>query len=429
MHMRTAYIRRSRKSQRLKRRLAAVALSVVAGCAALLFVTRTPPSPPLAANDVSAIVDASQLGAQAGTQPARAWQAAAPAAPKTVRRVYPYSVVPGGVAGRDDVVRVMTTDKVVADHYASFQVDKARVTTVSKPRAVYVSYRKADKVFWTAGKHMLAAGETLLTDGSNEIRGRCGNRVSDVAMLPVEAQGPSEAELDAASDEAVDGDAGSAENVSFTADSLADSGGHAFVLNNFYGAGLLRGTAADGRSGANGGLGLPSMPDLAEMMRIANSGVLLAKATQANGTGTGAGNTDTGSGGSGGTPPASTPAPGEGTGSSSGGTGDPGSSNGGSDSGGTTGSGGGGTGGSGGGNTGGNTGGAPSTDPVIPVPQTPPEKPDGGLPEVLQPTQPVPVPPKDDGKDDSNDVAEPGSLWLAGVGFAGVLLARRRRRG
>lgn len=417
MHTRTAYIRRSRKSQRLKRRLAAVALSAVAGCAALLFVTRTPAPPPLAANDVSAIVDISPVGAQ----PARAWQAAAPAAPKTVRRVYPYSVVPGGVAGRDDVVRVMTTDKVVADHYAPFQVDKARVTTVTKPRAVYVSYRKGDKVFWTAGKHTLAAGETLLTDGNNEIRGRCGNRVSDVAMLPVEARGPSEAELDAASDEAVDGDAGSAENVSFTADSLADSSGHAFTLNNFYGAGLLRGTTADGRSGANAGLGLPSMPDLAEMMRIANSGVLLAKATQANGTGAG----DTGSGGSGGsagTPPASTPAPGEGTGSSSGGTGDPGNS----DSGGNTGSGGGGT---GGGSTGGNTGGTPSTDPVIPVPQTPPEKPDGGLPEVLQPTQPVPVPSKDDGKDDDNAVAEPGSLWLAGVGFAGVLLARRKRRG
>lgn len=405
MLLRTAYIRRSRKSQRLQRRLAVVAMLGVAGCAALLFVTRTP-APPRVASDVSGIVEVPANGALA--QVAQA----APAASKTVRRVYPYSIVPGGVAGRDDVVRVMKMDKVVADHYASFQVDKASVATVSKPRAVYVSYRKGDKVYWTAGKHTLAAGETVLTDGSSEIRGRCGNRISDVAMFPVEAKGPSEAELDAASEEAVDADEGGAENVSFTADGLVDGGGRAFALNDFYGAGLAHGSPERARGGS-GGIGLPNMPDLADMMRIANGGLLLAAATQASGNG------DTDAGGSAATPAA----PGQGgtAGESSGGTGDPG--NAGSGDGG---SGDGNNGGSGGGT--GEGGGNPSTGPVIPAPQTPPQAPDGGLPEVLQPTQPIPVPSgSGGGKGDDNEVPEPGSLWLAAVAFAGLITVRRKR--
>lgn len=417
MLLRTAYIRRSRKSQRFQRRLAIVAMLGVAGCAALLFVTRTP-APPRMPSDVSGIVEVPANGTLAQVA-----QAAAPAAPKTVRRVYPYSIVPGGVAGRDDVVRVMKMDRVVADHYASFQVDKASVATVSKPRAVYVSYRKGDKVYWTAGKHTLAAGETVLTDGSSEIRGRCGNRISDVAMFPVEAKGPSEAELDAASEEAVDADEGGAENVSFTADGLVGGGGRAFALNDFYGAGLAHGSPERARGGS-GGIGLPNMPDLADMMRIANSGLLLAAASQASGNG------DTDAGGSAAAPAA----PGQGgtaggtTGESSGGTGDPanaGSGGGGSGDGNNGGSGS----GSGGGGTG-EGGGNPSTGPVIPAPQTPPQAPDGGLPEVLQPTQPIPVPSSaGGGKDDGNEVPEPGSLWLAGLGFVGLLAARRRRRG
>ncbi|MFK3737046.1 PEP-CTERM sorting domain-containing protein [Massilia sp. TN1-12] len=418
MLLRTAYIRRSRKSQRLKQRLAVVAMLGVAACAALLYATRSP-APPSVAADVSGIVEVAATGMQA-----QAGQAAAPVASRAARRVYPYSIVPGGVAGRDDVVRVMKMDKVVAAHYASFQVDKASVATVSKPRAVYVSYRKGDKVYWTAGKHTLAAGETVLTDGSSEIRGRCGNRISDVAMLPVEAKGPSESELDAASDEAGDADEGSAENVSFTADSLVDGGGRAFALNNFFGAGLAGGTAAASARGGSTGIGLPYMPDLAEMMRIANSGLLLSAASQASGTGdTNTGNTNTGGS-------AAAPAPQQNgsTGGTTGGTadgstggsegapsGDPGNAGGGS-----TGSNGGGTG------DGGTT---PSTGPVIPAPQTAPEAPNGGLPQVLQPTQPIPVPTGSaDGKDGASEVPEPGAPWLLALGFAGLLAARRRRR-
>jgi hypothetical protein len=132
------------------------------------------------------------------------------------RRIYPYSIVPGGVATRADLERRVTTDKVVARHYASFDIKKAHAVTVDKPRAVHVSYRKGDKVYWTKNKVMLAQGETLLSDGTNEMRGRCGNRISDTAMLPVAMNEPTAAELDESMNVALDpAEDGSLQNASF----------------------------------------------------------------------------------------------------------------------------------------------------------------------------------------------------------------------
>lgn len=123
----------------------------------------------------------------------------AEAAP-AVRRIYRYSVFPGGAANQAELARIIRSDKVVAAHYAGFDVDKARAVTVTAPRAVYVSYRKGDQVYWTAKKVMLEAGETLLTDGRNEMRARCANRISESPRFPVEAHGPHLEALDAFED-------------------------------------------------------------------------------------------------------------------------------------------------------------------------------------------------------------------------------------
>jgi hypothetical protein len=132
--------------------------------------------------------------------------------------VYPYSVVPGGVASKAELVRIVRSDKVVATHYASFDLSRAHAVTVGKPRAVHVSYRKGDKVYWTAKKVMLREGETLLSDGKNEMRTRCANRVSDVAQFPVEAHEPSAELLDTA----YEGDEGSLQNASAAMDDEGD---------------------------------------------------------------------------------------------------------------------------------------------------------------------------------------------------------------
>jgi hypothetical protein len=138
--------------------------------------------------------------------------AAAPA--PAARRIYPHSIVPGGVDSRADIAQRVAADPVVARHYASFQIGQAHAVKVNKPRAVYVSYRKGDKVYWTAKKMMLAQGETLLTDGTSDIRGRCGNRISDTPMLPVAMNEPTEAEFD----RSMNVDDGSLQNASFALD-------------------------------------------------------------------------------------------------------------------------------------------------------------------------------------------------------------------
>ncbi|WP_223465910.1 PEP-CTERM sorting domain-containing protein [Massilia soli] len=130
------------------------------------------------------------------TAPGTAQPAPAPAPAAAERRVYPYSIIPGGVSGKEELASVIKTDKVVAAHYASFDVAKAFKLTVQKPRAVYVSYRKGDQVYWTSRKLMLVKGEMLLSDGRNEMRARCANRISDTPQFPVEVNEPSAEELD-----------------------------------------------------------------------------------------------------------------------------------------------------------------------------------------------------------------------------------------
>lgn len=169
-----------------------VALLATAACVAVLALLLEPEEVLAARPPASGTVAAAPSTAVV-SQPAPA-RAEAPAA--VARRVYPYSIIPGGVSGREELARVIKTDKVVAAHYASFDVGNAVNTTVSKPRAVYVSYRKGDQVYWTARKLMLVEGETLLTDGRNEMRARCANRISDEPQLPVEPDAPSAEELD-----------------------------------------------------------------------------------------------------------------------------------------------------------------------------------------------------------------------------------------
>lgn len=96
------------------------------------------------------------------------------------RPVYPYSIVSGGVHSVEELRLAMQFDPVVAAHFADFDLDQTRVERVAVSRAVYVSYRSGAQVSWTSKKVSLRAGETILTDGVNEARTRCGNRLAEV---------------------------------------------------------------------------------------------------------------------------------------------------------------------------------------------------------------------------------------------------------
>ena len=118
------------------------------------------------------------------------WFAPALALDKTDRVLYPYSVIPGGVRNSAELRNAVAHDDTVAQHYADFNLDNARVMQLPGARAVFVSYRVGNRIFWTKNRLNLPSGETVVTDGEHLARTRCGNRLSDVPIGPVLAKEP-----------------------------------------------------------------------------------------------------------------------------------------------------------------------------------------------------------------------------------------------
>ena len=385
MDYRSAYIRRSRKGVHLKKRLAAIGLLGMTACATLYALAMRAPAAPAA-------VTQAQAQAQETTPAPAVLRVAAQAETKKMRRVYPYSIVPGGVTDRQELARVVVMDKVVATHYAAFETARATIRTVDRPRAVYVSYRKGDKVYWTAKKLQLAKGETLLSDGQNEIRTRCGNRISDVPRLPVEAKGPGEEELDSSVEQVQAADnEGDVEEIGFAVG--GNPAGQGFQLQTFASTTMQNGGASSlhGVGMNRFGSGIPGATWTGSGLPL-----YLVSKTSSVTTGTGTGTGDPGTGGT----------PAGGTSGTSGTAPDSGS---------------------------------PSTDTKLPttlddtvLPSTDTgTKPSSPIPDnLLPPTTDLPGNTNDPGKTPTRpgNAPEPGSLWLGGAGVAALLAARRARR-
>ena len=112
------------------------------------------------------------------------------------RLVYRYSVIPGGVYTGDELRSAIQDDPVVAAHYRDLDQSKLQVRTVTRDRYAYVSYRKGDEVFWTKHKVLVRQGETVVTDGTKQIRAKCGNCISEAPQLPTADNEPEEVEFD-----------------------------------------------------------------------------------------------------------------------------------------------------------------------------------------------------------------------------------------
>jgi hypothetical protein len=108
----------------------------------------------------------------------------------SARSIYPYSVIPGGVENAAELRNSITRDPVVAQHYQGFNVARARVVRLNEDRLLYVSYRLANRVFWSKKRLTLLKGETVITDGENMARTRCGNRLAEAPAGPVLAAEP-----------------------------------------------------------------------------------------------------------------------------------------------------------------------------------------------------------------------------------------------
>lgn len=437
----SAYTRRLEKSSHREKALGALAiLGVAIGVAGVL-------SPPLDIGWPSLGGETSDTVVATSTATAAMVPTAAPVAGQqgAARRVYPYSIIPGGVADKEELARIIRNDRTVATHYADFDVANARAVVVTAPRAVYVSYRKGEQVFWTKKKLMLAPGETLLTDGKNEMRARCANRISDVPMFPVESHGPTESELDSFVTEAtVEGS--SMAVAAGPVDGFGEAGGGSYQTSSFpNGAGLVP-PAAQTRLSARGP-GSPAGPG-SYRPGVSNGGTL--RGTEAPRAGAETGTTPPTTGTTT-TPPASTPVSTDPTATVPATT-EPTPTPGGEGSTGqpttpttptpTPG---------GDGSTGQPTAPTPtpggdggSGQPITPTPTPPVSGTDPAGPELppsnpeLPPTNPeLPGTPDNPGNPgnpdtpvtipgDPTEVPEPGTLWLGGAAFAAMLWMRRK---
>jgi hypothetical protein len=117
----------------------------------------------------------------------------------SLRFVYQYSVIPGGVQSVDELRDVIMNDPVVAQHYADFDVGQMKFVTMDRDTAFYVSYRLHSGVYWTTQRLIVHRGERLMTDGINLARARCGNRLAALPLLPITRLEPTAEEMGAAS--------------------------------------------------------------------------------------------------------------------------------------------------------------------------------------------------------------------------------------
>jgi hypothetical protein len=111
------------------------------------------------------------------------------------RKVYPYSIVPGGAETLHEA-RWAMDDPAIKSHYANVNVAQLKQIKLTTNLTGYVSYRWGEKIYWTAKKITLHAGETVFTDGTHIVRGRCLNCYSALPMAPIRPHEPTEALLD-----------------------------------------------------------------------------------------------------------------------------------------------------------------------------------------------------------------------------------------
>jgi hypothetical protein len=115
---------------------------------------------------------------------------------RSERTFYLYSVIPGGVRSIQELKNAIAADPVVSAHYATFHLERARLIRLDRERSMHVSYRLGNEIFWTKRELTVKKGESLITDGVQTARTRCGNLVSETVAAAVYANEPPVEELD-----------------------------------------------------------------------------------------------------------------------------------------------------------------------------------------------------------------------------------------
>jgi hypothetical protein len=106
------------------------------------------------------------------------------------RPIYPYSVIRGGAYSAVELSAALDRDPVAARHYRPFRRSSVRTVKSTFSEPVFLSYRVSGVIYWTGHPVRLPPAETLLTDGQNYARARCGNRISQTPQTPVNETEP-----------------------------------------------------------------------------------------------------------------------------------------------------------------------------------------------------------------------------------------------
>jgi hypothetical protein len=104
---------------------------------------------------------------------------APPPAPsfRAARKIYPFSIIPGGVYEPSELAQNIRLDRSLAEHYSDIQIENLIAVRTQAPMQRYVSFRQGGQILWTTNELTIPRGELVLTDGQHMIRSRCGNRL------------------------------------------------------------------------------------------------------------------------------------------------------------------------------------------------------------------------------------------------------------
>ena len=109
------------------------------------------------------------------------------------RAVYGHSIVKGGIHSLGELLNVIATDPLAAQHYKGFDITRARFIRLDHNIMAYISYRVDGKgIYWSSKPELIMAGEEVITDGTNFIRVRCGNMISYAPQSPAESDEPTD---------------------------------------------------------------------------------------------------------------------------------------------------------------------------------------------------------------------------------------------
>jgi hypothetical protein len=96
---------------------------------------------------------------------------------RAARKIYPFSIIPGGVYDPKELAQTVQSDPPLGEHYRDIQIENLIAVRTQAPMQAFVSFRQDKQIYWTSKELTIPRGELVLTDGQHMIRSRCGNRL------------------------------------------------------------------------------------------------------------------------------------------------------------------------------------------------------------------------------------------------------------